>query len=387
MKILFVHNNYASNNSGEEHSMEALERLLLSNGHEVAWYRPSSDVIEGSLSKKISAFFLGIYNPKAIKEIKKLLISFKPDVVQIQNLYPFISPAIISTIKSKGVPIVMRCPNYRLFCPNGLHMDAKGRVCEKCLSFGREIHCVAKNCEKDYFKSIGYALRNFFARKVWGITRRIDAYIVQTAFQKQKFIDNGIPAKKLFIISGFLPLVHEIKESMDAKYVSFIGRLSDEKGIREFLEAAGKLPNIPFMVVGDHSQIEDGLKKNSSPNVLWKGFASGRELDKCFKSSKIVVVPSKCYEGFPNVITRAMKHSKPVITCNLGAMSSIIDHNENGLLVEPGNVDSLSEAISGLYDENEKCIQFGNNGNKKSENSYSSQMVYKTLINIYSGLL
>ncbi len=94
MKILFIHNNYASNTSGEEHAAEALENLLTANGHEVAWYRRFSDVINNAFSKKVSAFFLGVYNPKAVKEITDLLISFEPDIVQIQNLYPFISPAI-----------------------------------------------------------------------------------------------------------------------------------------------------------------------------------------------------------------------------------------------------------------------------------------------------
>ena len=92
MKILFIHNNYASNSSGEEFAAEALERLLINKGHEVSWYRRFSDVINNSFSKKVFAFFLGIYNPKAIKEIKDLLDDFNPDVVQIQNLYPFISP-------------------------------------------------------------------------------------------------------------------------------------------------------------------------------------------------------------------------------------------------------------------------------------------------------
>lgn len=387
MKILFIHNNYASNTSGEEHSAEALEKLLLAYGHEVEWYRRFSDVINTSFSKKIAAFFLGIYNPKAIREIKEILIAFNPDVVQIQNLYPFISPAIIKAIKSRGIPIVMRCPNYRLFCPTGLHMDGKGNVCEKCLSVGQELNCVIKNCEKNYPKSIGYALRNFFGRTVWGITRNMDAYIVQTAFQKQKFIDNGIPASKLFIVSGITPSIKELDETIESKYVSFIGRISEEKGIREFLGAAKKLPNIPFAVVGSFKKSDAYLRENSPSNVLWTGFVTGKELDRCFKKSKIVVVPSKWYEGFPNVIIRAMKQGKPVITSNLGAMSTIIDHEENGLLVEPGNVDNLTEAISTLYSDTGTCDHYGINAKKKAENVYSSFDVYCDLMDLYKDLI
>jgi glycosyltransferase involved in cell wall biosynthesis len=387
MKILFIHNNYASNNSGEEHSADSLERLLLSYGHEVEWYRRFSDVINSSFPKKIAAFFLGIYNPKAIGEIKDILTNFKPDVVQVQNLYPFISPAIIKTIKKAGIPIVMRCPNYRLFCPTGLHMDGKGKVCERCLSFGRELNCVVKNCENNYPKSIGYALRNFFGRTVWGITKNMDAFIVQTEFQKQKFIDNGIPASKLFIVPGLTSVISGIEETMKSKYVSFIGRISEEKGIREFLGAARNLPNIPFAVVGRLQESDTHLKETSPSNILWTGFVTGEELDKCFKNSKIVVVPSKWYEGFPNVIIRAMKDGKPVITNNLGAMSAIIDHEENGLLVEPGNVDSLTQAISNLYGDTRKCDAYGIKAKEKADNKYSSFGVYCDLMELYYGLI
>ncbi|WP_157472979.1 glycosyltransferase family 4 protein [Eudoraea adriatica] len=387
MKILFIHNNYASNTSGEEFAAEAMERLLITNGYEVAWYRRFSDVINNSFSKKVSAFFLGIYNPRAISEIKDLLSSFEPDVVQIQNLYPFISPAIIKTIRKKGIPIVMRCPNYRLFCPTGLHMDGKGKVCEKCLSVGRELNCIVKNCEKDYAKSIGYALRNFLARTLWGLTRNMDAYMVQTAFQREKFINNGIPPKKLFIVPGITPSIPTGNESFESKYVSFVGRISEEKGIKEFLEAASLLPTLPFVVAGGVKKSQSDLKASSPANVIWKGFLSGKDLDLIFKQSKIVVVPSKWYEGFPNVITKAMKHGKPVITSNLGAMAAIIDHRENGVLVGPGDTIGLAKAIQELYRDTEKCNLYGGNAKKKADTLFSPTKVYDDLMGLYNGLL
>lgn len=387
MKILLIHNNYASNTSGEEFAAEAIERLLINNGHEVAWYRRFSDVIDNSFAKKVSAFFLGIYNPKAIKEIKDLLEDFNPDVVQIQNLYPFISPSIIRTIKRKGIPIVMRCPNYRLFCPTGLHLDGNGKICEKCLSVGRELNCVIKNCEKNYPKSIGYALRNFFARTVWGITTKMDAYLVQTAFQREKFIKNGIPPKKLFIVPALTPAKNKIDATNESLLVSFVGRISEEKGIVEFLEAARLLPTIPFIVVGDIDAAYTHLRITAPENVTWKGFAYGKDLERLFNASKIVVVPSKWYEGFPNVITQAMKHGKPVIANNLGAMPNIIDSGENGVLVDPGDSLGLAEAIRELYADTEKCNLYGMNAKRKADTVFTADRVYENLEHLYHGLL
>ena len=111
------------------------------------WYRKSSDVIQDTFKMKIAAFFLGIYNPRAVEELKAQILAFKPDIIQVQNVYPFISAAILPMIKRLNIPVVMRCPNYRLFCPTGLHLEPKGKVCEKCLKGSREFNAILKNCE------------------------------------------------------------------------------------------------------------------------------------------------------------------------------------------------------------------------------------------------
>lgn len=384
MKILFVHNNYASNNSGEEHASQALADLLTQNGHEVQWYRRSSDVIGDAFKSKLAAFFLGIYNPKAVKELRQKIKTFQPDVIQVQNLYPFISPAILRMIRKLKIPLVMRCPNYRLFCPTGLHLDGKGTVCEKCVSGSRELNCVLKNCERNHFKSIGYALRNVVARTYWGIYKYVDVYIVQTEFQKQKFIANGLPADKLYVVPGLTPTLEKVEPHHNPTLVSYIGRVSWEKGIVEFVEAARQLPHIPFRVIGSASEEFADLKQKAPTNVTWTGFLTGKELDAMYQASKIIVVPGKWFEGFPNVMTRAMKHGKPVIASRLGAMSSIIDHGKNGLLVPPGEVTALAQAIDDLYGNDSLCKELGDNAKQKAEHLYTTEKVYNGLLEAYN---
>jgi len=381
MKILYIHNNYATNNSGEEHAAHSIARLLVKNGHQVEWYLRSSDELNSAAHKSM-AFFTGIWNPAAVKQVLKRIDDFQPDVVQIQNLYPLISPAIIKAIKSRGVPIVMRCPNYRLFCPSGLHLNPKGQVCEKCLSPGKELHCILNNCENNVIKSTGYALRNFAARTIWDLYRNIDIYIVQSQFQKDKFIANGIPGSKIEIVPGISPEISS-NGNEPGNLVSFVGRISPEKGIVEFIEAARILPEIPFAIAGSPNPQLSSLQQNSPENIEWMGFLRGEELDRLYQKSRIIVIPGKWYEGFPNVITRAMQHAKPVITSNLGAMASIVDHKKTGLLVQAGSIDALANAIESLYNQPGLCKLYGNNGKVKATEHYSSETIYNKLISIY----
>jgi len=382
VKILFIHNDYAKP-SGEEHAAKGLASLLVQNGHIVEWYRRSSAEIGDSSRKKLQAFFSGFYSATAIQQVKEKIKKFNPNIVQVQNLYPLISPAILKIIKKEGIPIVMRCPNYRIFCPNGLFLDNKGKVCEKCTSSLKEAWCIIKNCEKSLPKSIGYSLRNMSARLSSAFFNNVNIFIVQSDFQKKKFNQLGIPTEKLHIIPGLTPPLLANSNNTLGDKVTFVGRVSAEKGIYEFLEAAKQLPEIPFVIAGRVDKKCRHLINSTLENIEWKGFISGVDLDELYIKSRIIVIPSKWYEGFPNVITRAMIHGKPVITSNIGVMSSIIDHEKNGLLTEPGNIPELKTNIEMLYHDEQKCMEMGKNGREKAELEYSTTVIYKELIQCY----
>ena len=381
MKILYVHNEYAKP-SGEEHAAGELVALLQEHGHEVEWFTRSSAEIADSSVGKIKALVAGVYNPFSAKRLAQKLDEFKPDIVQVQNLYPLLSSAIFAPIKKRGIPVVMRCPNYRLFCPGGLSLDPSGKICERCWG-GHESHCARLNCTGSRMKSIGYALRNAYGRGSGNIRRGVDVFIVQSEFQKQKFISQGIPAEKIGILAGISPRLAAEPSTELGSWVSFVGRVSAEKGIYEFIEAARLNPEIPFKVAGNLDS-NFRVPEDMPSNLEFVGFRKGADLDVFYRESRIIVVPSKWYEGFPNVIVRGMLHSRPVITTDIGAMQSIIDHGVNGLLVPPGDSKALADAIASLYTDIESCKAYGAHGQAKASSSYSRDTIYNDLMDIYS---
>ena len=210
----------------------------------------------------------------------------------------------------------------------------------------------------------------------------MDVFIVQSEFQKRKFEGQGITSNKIGIVAGILPIIETEKYSGTGEWVSFVGRVSEEKGIYEFIEAARNLPNIPFKVAGnlDNNFI---MPKVLPDNIEFMGFIKGEELNEFYSKSRIIVVPSKWYEGFPNVILRGMLLRKPVVTTNIGAMESIIDNGINGLLVSPGSVEELSEKIYILYNNIDRCKSMGENGYQKAIKEYSREQIYSSLMDVY----
>lgn len=109
----------------------------------------------------------------------------KPDVVNVHNLYPFISPAALKECHKAGVPVVMTVHNFRLICPTGLFMR-DGSPCELCLQRGNEWGCVRYNCEHSMMKSVGYAARNAVARLTGAYRRNVTRFACITDFQRRQ---------------------------------------------------------------------------------------------------------------------------------------------------------------------------------------------------------
>ena len=381
MKVLYIHNDYGRP-SGEEQAANEIVELLRSHGHEVRWFKRTSEGYRESLTGNIKAFFTGIYNPCTAKALAKVLDEYRPDIVQVQNLYPFISTSVFRPLRKRNIPVVMRCPNYRLFCPQGLCLDNHGIVCERCWRGAHELNCITHNCLNSFFKSAAYAIRNWYGRTSGNIMNGVDVFITQSEFQKQKFASMGIDANRIGILPGIPPTIGNIVEREFGDGVAFVGRVSPEKGIYEFIEAAKMNPDIPFRVAGN---LDEQFKKptNCPKNVEFVGFKKGNELNQLYVDSRIIVIPSKWYEGFPNVILRGMLLKRPVITTRIGAMQSIIDHDINGLLVNPGDSKQLGESINELYSNIEKCIEMGANGYNKATTVYSKEAIYRSIMELY----
>jgi glycosyltransferase involved in cell wall biosynthesis len=381
--ILFAHNDYGRY-SGEEEAVERIAALVASAGHRASWMRRSSAGIGESFVTKAHAFASGIWSQGAYREMRRRLAEDRPDIVQVQNLYPFLSSSILIACREAGVPVIMRVPNYRLFCPTGLHLR-DGRVCEDCLGPGREWHCVRHDCEGSLPKSVGYAARNAFNRISGTIVRNVDCFIVLSKFQRRRFEGQGIPKEKLAVVSNIAP-VDEIQATPVPAdgYVAFVGRLDEEKGICELLEAAQQLPGVEFRLAGAISEHEV-MVKHAPSNVRFEGFLSGQRLKDFFAGSRVLAVPSKWFEGFPNVIATAMAHGRPVVATQIGALPEIVRDGTTGWLCPTGNSRELAEKLHSIMTDSVLAQQYADEARQLAELEYSPSAVLRALQQVYAN--
>lgn len=383
MKVLIVHNDYGKY-SGEEAVVDQMAAMLPRLGYDVAQLRMSTAGHRESLRGKMKGFVSGIRCPSGVKAMREAIRVEKPDVVNVHNLYPFISPEALRECKKGGVPVVMTIHNFRLICPTGLFMR-DGKPCERCLERGNEWGCVRYNCEHSLLKSVGYAARNAVARIGRHYKDCVDYFACITDFQRRKLLEAGYPAEKLVVIPNAVEAL-DLPEPDTGTYVGFCGRLSREKGIDLIIEAARRNRDIPFRLAGECREPE--LIANLPENVELTGYLRGDALRDFYRNSRFMVMASRWYEGFPMSILEAAQHYKPTVGPDHGGFTEIIGDGDNaiGRLFKPGSDDELSESIRNLWDNVEVCGLLGRNARIKLEHEYSSRVIAAKWQQLLNGI-
>ena len=375
-----VHNEYG-NLSGEEIMVSRIVSVMRAQKHKVTpYYRNSSEIKTGS--HKLGAFFCGVYSRKSQQQFRRIIDEDRPEIIQIQNLYPLISPSVLVEARKQNIPVVMRCANYRLICPNGLFFS-KGEICERC-SGGKEWWCLLRNCERSVFKSLGYAFRNYYARVNRLYLDNVTCYYAQTEFQRQTMIKNGFVPERIFVIPNMVETTKESNDNGDC--ICYVGRVTPEKGVVDLVNAAKILNNAKFRAVGSYHQMID-LVNTAPENIEFCGHVDRDKISSFYAESRIIVMCSTCYEGFPSTILEAMMKGKPVVASRIGGIPEIVDDGETGLLFEPGNAQDLAKKIQRLWDDPRLCRKMGKAGREKALREYSPSRYYQRLMRVYDKAL
>ncbi|MBP5547934.1 MAG: glycosyltransferase family 4 protein [Bacteroidales bacterium] len=388
MKILVVHNDYGKY-SGEEAVVDSMIAEGRKAGHEIETLRRTSKGSRDRFFGKVHGFMAGIFSLSGRRMMRKALRDFKPDIVHIHNLYPFISPAVLPICRKNGVPVVMTVHNYRLICPTGLFLR-DGKPCENCLKNGNEWDCIRYNCEHSRFRSLGYALRNAVAR--WTRTYKdcVDLFCCLTTFQKEKLVAAGFDEEKITVIPNSVDYIEPQSEPLpecETDYVGYVGRLSEEKGYNLLLEVAQRHPEIIFRFAGtprDDKQIE------VPTNVRLCGQLTSKQLARFYTNARFIVIPSRCYEGFPVALLEAASHNKCCIAPNHGAFPDLMKdkatENICGLLFNPLEINDLEKKVVQLWNDKKLTDHLGQQAEDNYQRRFLKNQVNKNWDNILNQI-
>lgn len=177
---------------------------------------------------------------------------------------------------------------------------------------------------------------------------------------------------------------------MDTVIVT-VGRINQEKGYHILDEAILKFKEskgVIFIIIGNGDYLPRMQEKLGSmvedKKVIFMGHRD--DIQTILKCCDVFVLPT-LHETLSIALLEASVEGLPLIASNTGGVPEIIENGYNGLLVEPGNINELHNAIEYLLTHKEKRKEFGYNSKKKVESKFSPATIEKKIDSVYQILL
>ncbi|MCF8364171.1 MAG: glycosyltransferase family 4 protein [Bacteroidales bacterium] len=203
-----------------------------------------------------------------------------------------------------------------------------------------------------------------------------DRVIAVSNFTRDIVIEKyGIPPEKVITVHNAIEPAELNKTKatrhVKEKVVTFLGRLTQQKGPEYFVEAASlilkKDRNVRFVMAGTGDML-DGLVRRVAELGLgtkfhFTGFLKGADVDKMFCLSDVFVMPSVS-EPFGLVPLEAMRHDVPVVISKQSGVSEVL---KNALKVDFWDIRGLADAIYGLLHYKGLVNEFKKHGKQEVE--------------------
>ena len=221
--------------------------------------------------------------------------------------------------------------------------------------------------------------------------------VVPSQIIARRMIDDfKVPPKRIRLIPRgvdnekftFIPPEHKSRSEF---VIAAIGRLTPLKGHTHFIKAIQKvnriIPNIKVWIIGEaaknklhyHEDLELLVKRlGLSDKVEFLG--KRRDIPELFSKINLLVLASVTHEAFGRVVIEAQSAGVPVVASRVGGVVDIIDDGVDGVLVTPGDPDSLADGIIKVLKDQELSSVLARNGYIKACSKFSlEKMAEKTL--------
>ena len=218
------------------------------------------------------------------------------------------------------------------------------------------------------------------------------------AANKISVVYDGIALEKLNIYADGIQFRDAYHVADDDFAVGLVGLLIPWKGQVLFLEAAkllrSKIPCLKMLIIGgtpdDCIAYEDLLRQRVKDEqltemIIFTGHISSMET--VYNGLDVVLSASTQPEPLGTVVIEAMAMGRPIIAPNHGGAAEMILHDETGLLFDPGDIQSLANAIEKLCCSKSLRVKLGENARSVALKSFAVEDHVRHIQNIYQQLL
>jgi glycosyltransferase involved in cell wall biosynthesis len=398
MRILMVTQFYSPTVGGQERVVEDLSHELIARGHHVAVVTlqqgdlPETDEVAGvpvyRIRSTAARFFRGYADPTrphsppavdpgAMRELRRVLHLEQPDIV---HGHDWLIHSFLPLKRRSGPGLVVTLHDQSLICANK-RLIHKGRACTgpgpaKCLSCAAEYYGAAKGP----MIAIGNRGMATAERALVDMFLPVSQIVADAARLRERH-------NRHRVIPNFLPepnrsASEEKPLELPPNFVLFAGDVSRDKGVGVLVEAHGLMVDPPPLVLIGRVMDVDLL----TDSVRAVGVQPHEVVLDAFRRCTVAVVPSLMHEAFGLVALEAMSEGRPVIASRIGGLPDIIRDDEDGLLVEPGDVKGLRTALARVLADSSLRSRLGEAGRLRAA-TFAADLVVPRVEQAYRDVL
>lgn len=281
--------------------------------------------------------FSFIYSIKYYNKIKKVILSFRPDIIHIHNYYHFLSPSILMAIKKLKQnhkwtgSVIYTAHDYHLICPNsGLQYFKNNEafnfsIDKKSCSFFK------KYDRRGYVYSNLKLIQHLLCYKLLKLDKVIDKIISPSLFLQEVFKNWNVSSDIIMIRNPIAELNEQVISNKcsikdEVIRIVFVGRVTQEKGIIELINKIQKSKlkiELHIYGFGELLKTVNTLKLRNHFEIISHGYVEREQLLNEITDYDVFVLPSIWYENAPLSILEAANLGLPVIVPNYGGLKEI----------------------------------------------------------------
>jgi glycosyltransferase involved in cell wall biosynthesis len=303
----------------------------------------------------------------SVFQLVQVFRSFRPDVIHLIALKPIVLGSLASVFYPKAKIVNAPVGMGYLFASN----DVRARV--------------ARPIVKLVLKST--------------LGRKRSMTIIENSDDRTSLVEGGfLHSNQIVLIRGTgvnLDVFRPTAEPAGSKIVVLIARMLRDKGVFEFVESARMIkrthPTTLFWLIGDAdpgnpaSLTTQQLQAwNDEGIVEWLGYRT--DVADLLTQVHVVCLPSY-REGFGKVFVEAGAALRAVVATDVPGCREAVEHQVNGLLVEPKNSVALATALIEVLDNDELRLRLAKEGRRRAEFEFSSATVNAQTLDVYQQVL
>ncbi|WP_018262011.1 glycosyltransferase family 4 protein [Methylobacterium sp. WSM2598] len=290
-----------------------------------------------------------LWNRPAARALAGLLAGRDPGrtIVHVHAFAKALSPSIFAAIRRARLPALYTMHEFFLVCPNGGFYDYRRHaICRRAPLSGA---CIATNCDmRSYPRKAMRLARQVLLEKLARWPEAVRDVVTISALQETAVAPHLPPGLTLHRVDNPIAVPDPgPKPAGPPGPLTYVGRLSTEKGVLLFAEAARRA-GVPAVFVGDGPEAE--TLRGRYPEARLLGWRDAAGVAEALRAASALVFPSIWYEGQPLTVYEALARGTPVVVSDACAGREAVADGETGYWFPSGDAAALAARLTRLQD-------------------------------------